>query len=120
MRRKVAIVTGADAPGIGSHIAIAAALDGWAVVGCGLNEEFGNGVFARLLAEKREVWFVRAGLRKKEDRERLVGVALDRFGRIDSLVNNAGLAMPADRDLHDTDEDLVRQAFENNALVAFN
>src|SRR5688500_4185737 len=47
-------------------------------------------------AAGREAVFVDADIRSAEDVERLVATAVDRFGRLDVLVNNAGGAPAAD------------------------
>jgi NAD(P)-dependent dehydrogenase (short-subunit alcohol dehydrogenase family) len=44
----------------------------------------------------REAAFVEADVREAEEVDRVVAAALDRFGRIDVLVNNAGGSPPAD------------------------
>jgi 3-oxoacyl-[acyl-carrier protein] reductase len=92
MNEKVALVTGA-ARGIGRAIAVALAKEQWCVV---INYR-GNADAARealKLAEDsggRGI-IVQADVSVAEDRARLVAVTLAAFGRIDLLVNNAGMA----------------------------
>ncbi len=87
---RTAIVTGGSR-GIGLAIARALAEDGASVVVSGRDA-------ARLDAAQREleglgggVAAVSADAAKREDVERLVNAAKERFGRVDVLVNNAGI-----------------------------
>jgi NAD(P)-dependent dehydrogenase (short-subunit alcohol dehydrogenase family) len=87
----VAVVTGASS-GIGAAIAIAFAEKGWNVMAAGRDE-------ARLeeLAEVSERIVTWAGeLADSEDCDELIADAIDEFGRIDCLVNNAGVLVRGD------------------------
>jgi NAD(P)-dependent dehydrogenase (short-subunit alcohol dehydrogenase family) len=79
--RKVAIVTGASR-GIGAGLAAGLRGAGHAVVGT-----------SRSIPSATEADYltVRGDITEEETAERVVQQALDRFGRIDSLVNNAGV-----------------------------
>jgi len=85
MSAKVAIVTGA-ASGIGLAIAQALAAEGHQVVLADINQEAG----ARE-AQKLRGLFVQTDLSKRADCKRLVQAALDKYGRVDILVSNAGI-----------------------------
>lgn len=87
---KVALVTGA-ASGLGRADALALAREGALVVVSDLNEEAGQA-----LAKDIDGAFVRQDVRSEEDWAKAVGLALSRFGRLDVLVNNAGIVVPAD------------------------
>lgn len=91
---RVAIVTGGSR-GIGRAVARCLAEDGASVVVSGLDP-------ARLEAATKEleglgvpVQGVVADAARREDAERLVDQTKDRFGRIDVLVNNAGITRDA-------------------------
>lgn len=91
---RVAIVTGGSR-GIGRAVAQCLAEDGASVVVSGLDP-------ARLEAATKEleglgapVLGVVADAARREDAERLVDQTKDRFGRIDVLVNNAGITRDA-------------------------
>jgi len=92
LRERVGLVTGAGR-GIGSAIALALARDGWTVV---INYQANTDAAARTLSQVRVaggngVTF-QADIAVAADRERLVEGTLSQFGRIDLLVNNAGMA----------------------------
>lgn len=79
--RKVAIVTGASR-GIGAGIAAGFRRAGYAVVGTALSIE---------PADANDLLTVSGDIADPATAERVVEQALDRFGRIDTLVNNAGV-----------------------------
>jgi NAD(P)-dependent dehydrogenase (short-subunit alcohol dehydrogenase family) len=79
--KRVAIVTGA-AQGIGAGVADAYRRAGYAVVANSLSIS---------AAEEPDFLAVEGDIAQIETAERVVGGALERFGRIDSLINNAGI-----------------------------
>ena len=78
---KVAIVTGAS-QGIGMGIAAAFRRAGYAVVGTSRSMP---------LSDEPDFLTVQGDIAEVETAQRVVERALDRFGRIDSLINNAGV-----------------------------
>lgn len=84
---QVAIVTGGGG-GIGLAIAANVVSAGGAVVIGDLNEERGRDAVERLGDAAR---FVRADVAEESDVEALVTAAVDSFGRLDALFNNAGV-----------------------------
>ncbi len=87
---RVAIVTGATS-GIGERIAEAFVAEGARVVAAARRAEEG-----RLLAERHggALSFVRTDVADEADVEAMVAHALRTFGRLDCLVNNAGVGAP--------------------------
>jgi NAD(P)-dependent dehydrogenase (short-subunit alcohol dehydrogenase family) len=85
---KVAIVTGGTS-GIGEAIAKAFVLEGAKVVIAGRRAEEG-----RALEKQIGVRFVRADVAEEADVKALVDRTLEWFGRLDCLVNNAGIPSP--------------------------
>jgi len=93
----VALVTGASR-GIGRAIASTMAIQGWRLVlGCREREEQANDVAAKIRATGGEAVAVRADLGQPAEADALVRAALDAFGQIDVLVNNAGVNLPGVR-----------------------
>jgi NAD(P)-dependent dehydrogenase (short-subunit alcohol dehydrogenase family) len=78
---KVAIVTGGS-HGIGAGVVDGYRQQGWAVVANALTIK---------PSDDDDLVTVEGDVSKPETGERIVGAALDHFGRIDTLVNNAGL-----------------------------
>ena len=81
---KVWLITGAGR-GLGVDIAKAALAGGYKVVATGRNTD----KVAKALGESAELLVVKLDITKPADSESAVKAAVDRFGRIDVLVNNA-------------------------------
>jgi NAD(P)-dependent dehydrogenase (short-subunit alcohol dehydrogenase family) len=92
---RVAIVTGA-AQGIGAATARAFAEEGAKVVVSDINEVGGTALVKDIAAAGGTALFSRADVSDPEDAKRLVQFALAHFGRIDVLVNNAGIVHAAE------------------------
>ncbi len=88
---KVAVVTG-GASGIGRASARMLAEEGAAVV-IGDVSEAGADVAAEIAQEGRRTAFVRTDVTSWGDVERLIGTAVERFERVDVMVNNVGVAI---------------------------
>ena len=92
MGKPLAIVTGGRR-GIGLGIAKALAASGFDIALTGLD---GNGIADPALDEVRalgaEAFYAQSDLADLETHGRAVSAIMDRFGRIDCLVNNAGMA----------------------------
>ena len=86
----VAIVTGSSS-GIGEGIARALAADGYTVV---VNSATSVDAGERLAAELPGASYVQADVADLADAVRLVETAVARHGRLDLLVNNAGVSRP--------------------------
>jgi 3-oxoacyl-[acyl-carrier protein] reductase len=86
---KVAVVTG-GAKGFGEAIARRFAAEGAAVVLGDLDEAAGAGVASSIQAGGGRARFHRCDVARAPDVERLVGAALDGYGGLDVMVNNAG------------------------------
>ncbi len=90
---KVALVTGAS-QGLGRALALACAREGARVVINARSEESIRPVAEEVESAGAEVLALAADVSKSSDVERMVGAAVERFGEIDALVNNAGLLGP--------------------------
>lgn len=90
MQGQVVIVTGA-AMGIGRFIAQTFAKEGAKVVIGDIEDEGLKNVSAKLRELGAEVLAQKTNVREEADVQRLVQATVQRFGRIDALVNNAGI-----------------------------
>src|SRR5256884_9996444 len=86
---KTALITGA-LTGIGRATAFAVAQEGSRVVISGRRDDAGQALVTELRALGSEAEFVRADVRHEDDVRNLVDKTVERFGRLDVAVNNAG------------------------------
>ena len=117
LRGKVALVTGAS-QGLGRALALAYAGEGASLV---LNSRSEEGL--RPVAEEAEglgadALAIAADVSRGADVERMVGAAVGRFGRLDVLVNNAGLLGPRVR-IEEYPEDEWRRVIDANLTGPF-
>lgn len=88
---KIAIVTGGNS-GIGRATAILFCREGAKVVIAGRRDAENKKVIAEITDQGGEAFAVHADVSKKEDCKRIVDETVNAYGRIDVLVNNAGIA----------------------------
>lgn len=104
MERPVALVTGASR-GIGRAIALRLAREGHAVVvNYHRQHQAAEEVVAEALAAGSQAVAVQGDVAVSADRQRLVEAAIQHWGRLDLLVNNAGITSPGRKDLLEATE----------------
>ena len=91
LKGKVALVTG-GAQGIGRAVALLLAQNGADVAVSDINLERAEETAKEIEALGRRAMAIRADVAKSADVEQMVEVILGRFGQIDILINNAGIA----------------------------
>ncbi|XYI46949.1 hypothetical protein CMPELA_21095 [Cupriavidus necator] len=101
LKDRVAIVTG-SARGIGAETARMLAAEGMAVVIADLDADAAAGLAASIEAGGARAMGLRCDVRDAEQVRQMTGAAREAFGRLDVLVNNAGLVK--DRTLLKMDE----------------
>lgn len=89
MSNPVVVITGA-LTGIGRATALAFARDGSRIVVSGRHDDKGQALAAELRALGTEAEFVRADVRNEAEVRNLIDRTVERFGRLDVAVNNAG------------------------------
>ncbi len=111
---KVAIVTGAS-KGIGAGIAKALAAEGAAVVvNYTSSQADADTVVTGITAAGGQAITVRGDVTKADDARALVTAAVERFGRLDVLVNNSGIYEFAP--IEEVTEEHYRRQFDVNVL----
>src|SRR5260370_11814518 len=83
------LITGA-LTGSGRATALAFAREGASIVVSGRHDDKGKALVAELQERGAEAEFIRADVRHEDDVKNLVDRTVERFGRLDVAVNNAG------------------------------
>ena len=91
---KTALVTGASR-GIGAGIAECLLTEGYTVIGCATRE----------IQESNGIDYVKCNIAEAEDRENLKKYIAKKYGRLDALVNNAGVAPTVRTDILEVGEE---------------
>lgn len=87
---KVVFITGA-ASGIGYEIGVEFAKEGAKVAFSDINEEKLNEVIEKLVAKGYDCIGIRCDVTNEDDIRHAIDLAVERYGRLDVLVNNAGM-----------------------------
>jgi NAD(P)-dependent dehydrogenase (short-subunit alcohol dehydrogenase family) len=114
MSTQVVLITGA-LTGIGRATAIAFAKKGAKVVVSGRHDEVGHELARELRSYGSEAEFINADVRKESDIRALVDKTVERFGRLDVAVNNAGTEGAVGPILDQTAETFA-ETFDTNVL----
>jgi len=93
LENKVALITGAGS-GIGKATALLFAEQGGKVVVSDINEDNGSSAVEELKKNGGDAFFIKADSSKPEDNEALVKQTIQKYGRLDIAVNNAGIGGP--------------------------
>lgn len=111
MKDKVVIITGGSS-GIGQALAEEFGRNGSRILITGRNEAALNDALEVLRSQKIEAEAIVSDVSKEEDNRRMAEYAIEKFGRIDILINNAGISMRAL--FEDVDLDVVKKVMDIN------
>ena len=116
---KIAIITGSGR-GIGRGIAIELSRTGWHIVINDVGDAAPpNETLGLVRREGSDGIVVMADITSPSDRERLLAATLNAYGRVDLLVNNAGIAPRQRLDMLDTSEQSMREVLDVNLIGPF-
>lgn len=110
--KKTVLITGASS-GFGQLSAIDFASKGWNVVASMRNPEKGE-----ILRNHKNIVLVKLDVTKKDTIKAAVNEAIERFGKIDVLVNNAGYGIVGF--LEEASEDEIKIQFDTNVIGLIN
>jgi dehydrogenase/reductase SDR family protein 7B len=111
MQNKVAIITGGSS-GIGKALATEFGLHGFSVMITGRNQEELNKTVSELKQKGISVVGFQADVSKEEDNRQMAAAAIHSFGRLDVLINNAGISMWAM--FEEVDIDVIKKVMDIN------
>ena len=118
LQNKVCIITGA-ASGMGESEAIAFAQQGAKLIIADMNLEQANQVADKIINAGGEAFAFQVDVTQFDQLKQLVEFTLEKFGRIDVLLNNAGIFDKYTNSL-DTTEELWDTMFAINVKAVFN
>ena len=116
LKDKVTLITGGNA-GIGRATARLFAREGARVVIAARNAEAGHQTVADIEALGGVANFIKCDVRRAGDCQRAVDAVVERFGRLDTLFNNAGVVISARAE--ETDEATWDLVMDTNAKGVF-
>ena len=116
LKDKVALITGGNS-GIGKETAVLFAREGARVVIAARDADKGRQTVAEIEAEGGTALFVACDVRDVGDCRRAIDTAVERWGRLDVLVNNAGVVLAGRAE--ETDEATWDEVMDINAKGVF-
>ena len=115
---KVALITGGDS-GIGRAVALAYAKEGADVAIAYLNEcADAKKIESEIIHHRKQCLRLQIDLKEEKNCVHAVQRVMDTFGKVDILINNAGVQYPQNSIMDITDEQL-QHTFESNVFSAF-
>lgn len=111
MKDKVIIITGGSS-GIGKALAFEFGKHGSKILITGRNQQNLDNTISELTQSGIEAKAVQADVSKEEDNKRMAEAAVQAFGRIDVLINNAGISMRAL--FEDVDMEVLKKVMDIN------
>ena len=102
LKDKIAVITGSG-KGLGEAMALLFSREGAKIVVFDIDEPAGRETVEQIRGQGGEAIFVHGDVSNPDDAVRVIDAAVDAYGRVDVLVNNAGIHV--DRTVADTTEE---------------
>ena len=102
LKDKVAVITGSGM-GLGQAMALLFSREGAKIVVTDINTAAGEETVDAIRAEGGDAVFLRADVSKGDDAKRMINTAVESYGTVDVLVNNAGVQV--EKNVPDTTEE---------------
>ena len=103
LQGKVALITG-GASGMGRVASMLFAAEGAQVVLTDLNDELGQATASEITDSGGQALYFHADVSRETNAKAMVQAAVQQFGGLHILYNNAGVMLPADGSVHTTEE----------------
>ena len=91
LKDKIAVITGSG-KGLGEAMALLFSREGAKIVVFDIDEPAGRETVEQIQQQGGEAIFVHGDVSNPDDAVRLIDAAVDAYGRVDVLVNNAGMS----------------------------
>jgi NAD(P)-dependent dehydrogenase (short-subunit alcohol dehydrogenase family) len=118
LANKVALITG-SAGGMGQVAAEMFAREGASIVVVDINSDAGEETTRNIQAAGGKAIFLKTNVAREEEVKATVKTAIDTYGRIDVLYNNAGIMPTEDRSVIETSEETWDKIMDINLKSAF-
>ena len=117
MTQKVAVITG-GATGIGKSTAMLLASKGIKVVISGRREAVGQKAIEEIRAQGGEAAFIAADVDNETQVSQMIGFAVEKYGRLDLAVNNAGISNET-KTIGDSDPAKFQAMLQTNVMGVY-
>ena len=118
LQGKIAVVTGAGT-GIGSATAKLLAAKGASVLVTDFDDDAGRATVAAIIDAGGDAEYMHADMSQPDDIAAMVAAAVDRWGRLDCAVNNAGIAGILGKALAEYPDDIFDKVISVNLKGVF-
>jgi len=118
LRDKVAVITGASG-GIGRETCLLFTEQGAKVVAVDINEKDGLETIQKIRDTGGQALFIKTDVSKATDCKKMIDAAIEHYGKLDILFNNAGIMHSKDDDAVNTEEDVFDLTYSINVKGVF-
>ncbi len=118
LKNKISIITGA-ASGIGRETCLLFSEHGAKVVAVDINKDAGAETVQKINDKGGQALFCKADVSKADDCKNMIDTAVEKYGQLDILFNNAGIMHSQDDDAVNTKEDVFDLTYAVNVKGVF-